>query len=173
MRLLLKQHGAPSSRRRSWSIDAYCGWKPARRGQPSGGARRDEFARFAERSRYRTEAERSQDDSGCDVMWNRPLNTWRQPGFSQTDTHPVVCVTIRDAMAYAEWLSQETGHTYRLPSAAQWQYAARAGSEEAMLHIQGCIPDRMSGTRVHHGNRFGTGGAGRRDHSGRRSFGVQ
>ena len=91
-------------------------------------------------------------------MWNRPLNTWRQPGFSQTDTHPVVCVTIRDAMAYAEWLSQETGHTYRLPSAAQWQYAARAGSEEAMLHIQGCIPDRMSGTRVHHGNRFGTGG---------------
>ena len=26
MRLLFKQHGAPSSRRRSWSIDAYCGW---------------------------------------------------------------------------------------------------------------------------------------------------
>ena len=39
-------------------------------------------------------------------------------------------------MAYAEWLSQETGHTYRLPSAAEWQYAARAGSEEAMRHIQ-------------------------------------
>ena len=97
---------------------------------------RAEFARFAERGRYRTEAERSQEDSVCDFRVNRRLRTWRQPGFSQTDAHPVVCVTIRDAMAYAEWLSQETGHTYRLPSAAEWQYAARAGSEEAMRHIQ-------------------------------------
>ena len=98
---------------------------------------RAEFARFAERSRYRTEAERSQDDGVCDFrVPHRRLRTWRQPGFSQTDAHPVVCVTIRDAMAYAEWLSQETGHTYRLPSAAEWQYAARAGSEEAMRHIQ-------------------------------------
>ena len=97
---------------------------------------RVEFARFAERSRYRTEAERSQEDSVCDYRVNRRLRTWRQPGFSQTDAHPVVCVTIREAMAYAAWLSQETGHTYRLPSGAEWQYAARAGSEEAMRHIQ-------------------------------------
>ena len=48
----------------------------------------------------------------------------------------MVCLTILDAMAYAEWLSQETGHTYRLPSAAEWQYAARAGSEEAMPYRQ-------------------------------------
>ena len=39
-------------------------------------------------------------------------------------------------MVYTEWLSQETGHTYRLPSAAEWQYAARAGSEEATLYIR-------------------------------------
>ena len=37
-------------------------------------------------------------------------------------------------MAYTRWLSQETGHAYRLPSAAEWQYAARAGSAEAQLY---------------------------------------
>ena len=103
---------------------------------------RAEFARFAERGRYRTEAERSQDDDHvCGSPAYGRRRTWKQPRFpgrqfSQTDAHPVVCVTIRDAMEYAEWLSQETGHTYRLPSAAEWQYAARAGSEEAMRYIQ-------------------------------------
>ena len=58
---------------------------------------------------------------------------WNRPGFDQTDNHPVTCVSIRDAIAYAEWLSRETGHTYRLPSAAEWQYVARAGSSGAML----------------------------------------
>ena len=101
---------------------------------------RGDFARFAETTGYRTEAERSENDSTCanpiGYGRERPRRTWRRPGFAQTDTHPVVCVTIRDAMMYAEWLSQETGHTYRLPSAAEWQYAARAGSEEAMLYVR-------------------------------------
>ena len=102
---------------------------------------RGEFARFAETTRHRTEAERSEENTTCGMPIggygrDRPPRTWKRPGFTQTDAHPVVCVTIRDAMAYAEWLSQETGHTYRLPSAAEWQYAARAGSEEAMLYVR-------------------------------------
>lgn len=50
---------------------------------------------------------------------------WRDPGFEQDDTHPVVCVSWDDADAYARWLSQRTGATWRLPNAAEWAAVAR------------------------------------------------
>ena len=61
--------------------------------------------------------------------------SWRDPGFGQTDRHPVVCVSWDDAQAYLSWLSQATGATYRLPTEAEWQRAA-VGSQP------GCYSDR-------------------------------
>jgi formylglycine-generating enzyme len=54
--------------------------------------------------------------------------TWRNPGYAQTDQHPVGCLTIDDARAYTTWLTVRTGQRYRIPSEAEWEYVAKLGT---------------------------------------------
>ena len=68
-------------------------------------------------------------------------DSWRDPGFPQTDGHPVTCVSWDDAQEYVSWLSRRTGATYRLPTEAEWERAA-AGSQPGCDRLaRGTRPD--------------------------------
>ena len=65
--------------------------------------------------------------------------SWQNPGFEQIDSGPVVCVSIADAESYARWHSQQTGHRYRLPTAAEArQTAAEIDGQDVSLWLRDC-----------------------------------
>jgi formylglycine-generating enzyme required for sulfatase activity len=105
---------------------------------------RGEFARFAAATGYKTDAEKDTPvpfqpaelgtpvacftyKGGQDFGW-KAGSSWRDPGYQQDDNEPVSCLSWNDARAYVNWLSHETGKPYRLPAAAEMEYAIRAGS---------------------------------------------
>jgi formylglycine-generating enzyme required for sulfatase activity len=95
-----------------------------------------QFKQFIDDTNYRTDADKSgsswiwtgstwAEKSG--VNWKCDVNGNTRP---QSDySHPVIHVSWNDAVEFSKWLSRKTGKKYRLPTEAEWEYAARGGAQ--------------------------------------------
>ncbi len=114
----------------------------------------DQFAAFVNETKYDAGAKCLTLEDGKSSL--KEGRSWRDPGYPQTGSHPVACISWNDAKAYIGWLSKKTGKDYRLLTEAEWEYAARAttvrgpgsrysfGDDDSAMCRYGNVADRTA-----------------------------
>lgn len=91
-----------------------------------------QFKRFVDETGYRTDAEKRR--SRANWRSNSAINESVEGKYEE---HPVYYVSWDDAVAYTNWLSNRTGVQYRLPTEAEWEFAALGGRQSHRFRYAG------------------------------------
>lgn len=110
-----------------------------------------EFRKFIEHTGYVTDGQkqgRSYTFNGKNLIYAKDSVTWECDVLGNKrvneENHPVIHVSHNDAIAYCKWLSEQTGKAYRLPTEAEWEYAAKGGHHhEQFLYSGGNDMDKV------------------------------